>query len=49
MKRFSLHFNVQTPLQIIFLNNLKMVGPFSKMKLCTRRGHKIGKKNTREL
>jgi len=24
MKRFSVHFNVQTPLQIVFLNNLKM-------------------------
>jgi hypothetical protein len=48
MKRFSVHFNVQTPLQIVFSNNLKTVGPLSKMKPCTRRGPKIGK-NTREL
>ncbi len=41
---FSVHFNVQTPLQIVFLNNLKIVGPLSKMKTCTRRGPKIGKK-----
>ena len=39
-----MHFNVQTPLQIVFLNNLKIVGPLSKMKPCTRRGPKIGKK-----
>jgi len=43
MKRFSVHFSLQTPLQIVFLNNLKIVGPLSKMKLCTRRGPKIGK------
>jgi hypothetical protein len=49
MKRFSVHFSVQTPLQIVFLNNLKIVGPLSKMKPCTRRGPNIGKKNTREL
>ncbi len=45
MKRFSVHFNVQTPLQIVFLNNLKIVGPLSKMKPCTRRGPKISKKH----
>jgi hypothetical protein len=45
MKRFSVHFTVQTPLQIVFLNNLKIVGPLSKMKPCTRRGPKIGKKH----
>jgi hypothetical protein len=45
MKRCSVHFNVQTPLQIAFLKNLKIVGPLSKMKPCTRRGHKIGKKH----
>ncbi len=28
----------------VFLNNLKIVGPLSKMKPCTRRGPKIGKK-----
>ena len=44
MKRFSVHFNVHTPIQIVFLNNLKIVGPLSKMKPCTRRGPKIGKK-----
>jgi hypothetical protein len=45
MKRFLLHFNVQTPLQIVFFNNLKIVGPLSKMKPCTRRGPKIGKEH----
>jgi hypothetical protein len=45
MKRFSVHFTVQTPLQIVFLNNLKIVGPLSKMKPCTRRGPEIGKKH----
>ncbi len=30
--------------QIVFLNNLKIVGPLSKMKPCTRRYPKIGKK-----
>ncbi len=30
---------------IVFLNNLKIVGPLSKMKPCTRRGPKIGKKH----
>jgi uncharacterized membrane protein (UPF0127 family) len=48
MKRFSVHFNVQTPLQIVFLNNLKIIGPLSKMKPCTRKGPKIGKKKTLE-
>ncbi len=47
MKRFSVHFTVQTSLQIVFLNNLRIVGPLSKMKPCTRRGPKIGK-NTLE-
>ncbi len=41
MKHFSVHFTVQTPLQIVFLNNLKIVGPLSKMKPCTRSGPKI--------
>jgi hypothetical protein len=31
------------------LKILKIVGPLSKMKSCTRRVPKIGKKNTREL
>ncbi len=44
MKRFSVHFTVQTPLHIVFLNNLKIVCSLSKMKPCTRRGPKIGKK-----
>jgi hypothetical protein len=44
VERFSVHFTVQTPLQIVFLNNLKIVGPLSKIKPCTRRGPKIGKK-----
>ncbi len=43
-ERFLVHFTVQAPLQIVFLNNLKIVGPLSKMKPCTRRGPKIGKK-----
>jgi hypothetical protein len=37
VKLFSMHFNVHTPLQIVFLNNLKIEGPLSKMKPCTRR------------
>jgi hypothetical protein len=45
MKRFLMHFTVQTPLQIVFSNNLKIVGHLSKMKPCTRRGPKIGKKH----
>ncbi len=44
MKRFSVHFIVHTPIQIVFFNNLKIVSPLSKMKPCTRRGSKIGKK-----
>ncbi len=43
-ERFSVHFNVQTHLQIVFLNNLKIVGPLSKMKPCTRNGTKISKR-----
>jgi hypothetical protein len=43
IKLFSVHFNVQTSIQIVFLNNLKIVGPLSKMKPCTRRDPKIGK------
>ncbi len=45
IKLFSVHFNVHTPIKIVFLNNLKIVGPLSKMKPCTRRGPKIGKKH----
>jgi hypothetical protein len=32
MKRFSVHFTAQTPLQIVFLNNLKT--DFSLMSSC---------------
>jgi hypothetical protein len=49
IKLFSVHCNVHTPIQIVFLNNLKIVGPLSKLKPCTRRNPKIGKKSTREL
>ncbi len=44
MKLFSVHFNVHTPIQMVFLNNLKIVGPLSKMKPCTRRVPKMIKK-----
>jgi hypothetical protein len=46
MKRFSVHFNLHKPIQIVFLKILKIVGPLSKMKPCTRRVPKIVK-NTR--
>jgi hypothetical protein len=39
---FSVHFNLHKP--IVFFKNLKIVGPLSKKKLCTRRVPKIGKK-----
>ncbi len=48
MKFFLVHFNLHKPIQIVFFKNLKIVGPLSKMKPCTRRVPKIGK-NTREL
>jgi hypothetical protein len=44
MKRFSVHFDVHTHIQIVFLTNLKIVGPLSKMNPCTRRSPKIDKK-----
>jgi hypothetical protein len=47
MKHFSVHFNVQTLLQIVYLNNLKIVDPLSKIKPCTRRGPEICKKHLR--
>jgi hypothetical protein len=47
MKRFTVHFNVHTPIQIVFFNNLKIVVPLSKKKPYTRRGPKIGKKHKR--
>jgi hypothetical protein len=45
VKRFLVHFNVHTPTQIVFLNNFENCSPLSKMKSCTRRGPKIGKKH----
>jgi hypothetical protein len=33
------------PIQIVSLKTLKIVGPLSKMKPCTRRVPKIGKKH----
>jgi hypothetical protein len=48
MNRFSVHFNLHKPSQIVFFKILKIVGPLSKMKPCIRRVPKIGK-NTREL
>jgi hypothetical protein len=39
------HFTVPTPLQIVCLNNLKIVGSLSKVKPCTRIGPKKGKKH----
>ncbi len=44
IKRFSVHFILQAPLQIVFLNNLKIVCPLSKMKPCTMSGPEISKK-----
>jgi hypothetical protein len=43
--RFSVHFNLHKPIQIVFLKNFEIVGPLSKMKPCTRRVPKIGKKH----
>jgi hypothetical protein len=45
MKRFSVHFNLHKPIQIVSLKFLKIVGPLSKLKPCTRRVPKIGKKH----
>jgi hypothetical protein len=44
IKRFSVHFTVQTPLQIVFLNNFENCGSPSKMKPCTINGPEISKK-----
>jgi hypothetical protein len=41
MKRLSVHFNVHTPIQIVFLSNFKNCKSPSKMKPCTRRDPKI--------
>jgi hypothetical protein len=40
--------NVHIPIQLCSYTILKIVGPLSKLKPCTRRVPKIGK-NTREL
>jgi hypothetical protein len=45
MKSFSVHFNSNKPIQIVFFKTLKIVVPLSKMKPCTRRVPKIGKKH----
>jgi len=47
VKRFSVHFNLHKPIQIVFFKNFEncTVGPLSKMKPCTRRVPKIGKKH----
>jgi hypothetical protein len=42
-ERFSVHFNVHTPLQIVFLNNFENFRAPSKMKPCTMSGLEIGK------
>jgi hypothetical protein len=43
MKHFSMHFDVHTLVQIVFLNNfVNFRSPF-KNKPCTRRGPKKGK------
>jgi hypothetical protein len=44
-KRFLVHFNLHKPIQNVFLNFFKIVGPLSKKKPCTRRVPKIGKKH----
>ncbi len=44
MKRFSVQFNLHKPYKLCSLKILKIVGPLSKMKPCTRRVPKIGKK-----
>jgi hypothetical protein len=44
IKRFSVHFTVQTPLQIVFLNNFENCRSPSKMNPCTRTGPEISKK-----
>jgi hypothetical protein len=30
IKRFPVHFNMNTPLEIVFLNNFKILGPLQK-------------------
>ncbi len=45
MKRFSVHFIVRTPLQIVFLDNLKNCRSPSKIKPCTMSDTEMSKKN----
>jgi hypothetical protein len=49
MKRFSVHFTVQTPLQNVFLNSLENCRSPSKMKPCTISGPEISKKYYRTV
>ena len=44
MKRFSVHFIGTNLYKLCSLKTLKIVGPLSKLKPCTRRVPKIGKK-----
>jgi hypothetical protein len=44
-ERFSVHFNLQKPIQILFFKNFENCRSLSKMKSCTRRVPKIGKKH----
>jgi hypothetical protein len=45
MKRFSVHFNLHKTIQIVFFKNFENCrSHLSKMKPCTRRVPKIGKK-----
>jgi hypothetical protein len=45
MKRFSVHFICTNLCKMCSLKTLKIVGPFSKMKPCTRKVPKIGQKH----
>jgi hypothetical protein len=44
MKRFSVHFHVDIPLQIVILNNFKNCRSPSKIKPCAMIGSEISKK-----
>jgi hypothetical protein len=45
MKRFLMHFNLHKPIQIEFFKNFENCRSPFKMKPCTRRVPKIGKKH----
>jgi hypothetical protein len=45
MKRFSVHFNLHKPIQIVLFKNVENIRSPFKMKPCTRRVPKIGKKH----